>query len=268
MTVPALPAPAAAVSRARMNGPGPAAMPRFRINTSRKSLKTNVVIISDVHLGSGVCRAGDLRRAIAEWYPFERIVILGDLFDDLNFSRLKKHHFGLLDDFRRLSNPSRGVAVDWVEGNHDRQAHEIIHRMIGANVYDELMLEMDGRNYLLLHGHQFDSFLVEYPRISVLAESLYGVVQNREGESKSLSRWLKRKSKGWLKVCRKVEERAVAYARARGADVILCGHTHYHNSGGTGEERDVRYINTGCWTDTPGTLTTIGPDGLHKHMYY
>lgn len=239
-----------------------------QISTGRKSLKTSVVIVSDIHLGSEVCRAKALRKAIAEWYPFERLVILGDLFDDLNFSRLRKHHFGLIDDFRRLTKPSRGVTVDWIEGNHDEQAHDIIHRIIGANVYDELILEMNARKYLLIHGHQFDNFLVEYPRITMLAENIYGAVQRHEGEGKSLSRWLKRKSKGWLSVCRKVEERATGYARARGADVILCGHTHYHNAGPEAVDREIAYVNTGCWTDAPSTLTTIGAEGLHKHMYY
>lgn len=250
--------------------PVPSRVPtgEIALHTTRKTLKTNMVIISDIHLGSEVSRAREVRKALAEWYPFERLIILGDLFDDLNFSRLRKHHFGLIDDFRRLTKPKRGVTVDWIEGNHDEKAHDLVHRIIGARVHSELQLEFGGRNHLFIHGHQFDNFLSEYPRITLMACNIYDAVQRREGEKKSLSRWLKKKSKGWLSVCRKVEERAIAYARIRGADNILCGHTHYHNPRTGVNGNGIRYINTGCWTDSPSTLTTIGPEGLHKHLYY
>jgi UDP-2,3-diacylglucosamine pyrophosphatase LpxH len=238
------------------------------IRTERKSLKTQVVVISDIHLGSEVCRARELRRALAEWYPFSRLIILGDLFDDMNFSRLKKHHFGLIDDFRRLTKPSRGVRVDWIEGNHDEQAHDVIHRIIGANVHDELIVELRGVKYLFMHGHQFDDFLHDHPMISEIAGNIYEAVQRREGEDRSISRWLKRKSKGWMSVCRKVEEKALRHAVGRGAQYILCGHTHYHNPKCKIEGLAAEYVNTGCWTDTPSTLTTIGGEGLRKHLYY
>lgn len=244
------------------------APPQVAIRTTRKSLKTNMVIISDIHLGSEVSRAREARKAIAEWYPFERLIILGDLFDDLNFTRLRKHHFGLLDDLRRLSNPKRQVTVDWIEGNHDDKAHEMIRRIIGANVHKEMILESDGKRHLFIHGHQFDNFLIEYPRITLMANNIYDVVQRREGERKSLSRWLKRKSKGWLSVCRKVEMRALEYARSKDVDYILCGHTHYHNENTGVDGRGIKYVNTGCWTDTPSTLVTIGTDGIQKHLYH
>lgn len=239
--------------------------PAFALRTQYKA---DVVVLSDVHLGSEVSRAKLLRKALQEWYPFRRLIILGDLFDDLNFSRLKKHHFGLIDDLRRLTNPKRGVTVDWVEGNHDLHAHEIIRRVIGANVHSEILLTLHGKRYLFMHGHQFDRFLNEHPIISTLAGNVYEAVQKREGQNQALSRWLKKKSKGWLKICRKVENAALRHANDRNVDFILCGHTHYHDATQHQQQQKIKYVNTGCWTDTPCTLTTIGPDGLRKHLYF
>ncbi|MBI1292559.1 UDP-2,3-diacylglucosamine diphosphatase [bacterium] len=245
------------------------AMPLVEVNvrTSSKTLKADTVVISDVHLGSHVCRAKELRKALRSWFPFRRLIILGDLFDDLNFSRLNKHHFGVIDDFRRLTSSKRGVEVDWIEGNHDQEAHDVIHRIIGANVHDELVLEFGKHRYLFMHGHQFDNFLYDHPIISVMAGKIYEKVQSREGGSNNMSRWLKKKSKGWLKVCKKIEEKAILYAASREADFIVCGHTHYHDADTETPQKMVQYINTGCWTDSPSTLTVFDEKGYRHHLY-
>jgi len=229
--------------------------------------KADTVIISDVHLGSEVSQARLLRQALKEWYPFRRLIILGDLFEDLNFSRLSKHHFRLIDDLRRLTNRKRGVQVDWIEGNHDEDAQDIVRRMIGANVHRELIVEAGGKRYLFLHGHQFDTFLTDHPYLSLWAGSLYQSVQRREGETNSISRWLKKKSKGWIRVCQKVERKAIEYGEERGVDFVVCGHTHYHEATPVSAEGGVRYINTGCWTDFPCKLTTLGDEGM-QHFHY
>jgi len=239
----------------------------INVRTIPKSLKADTVVISDIHLGSEVCRARELRKALRSWFPFRRLIILGDLFDDLNFSRLNKHHFGVIDDIRKLTSSKRGVSVDWIEGNHDEQAHDVIHRIMGAEVHDELILEFGNRRYLFMHGHQFDNFLYDHPILSVMAGKIYEKVQKREGGAKNVSRWLKKKSKGWLKVCKKIEEKAILYAASRDADFIVCGHTHYYDADTRTPQAMVRYINTGCWTDSPSTITTFGTEGHRHHLY-
>ncbi len=267
MTAPALGLVTAPALDTETKNVSPAPLNPVRLNLRKKSLKTDLVVISDVHLGSDVSRAKDLRKALAEWYPFNRLIILGDLFDDLNFARLKKHHFGLLDDFRRLSNPKRGVKIDWIEGNHDEGAEEVIPHMIGATVHKEIIEEIYGQIYLFIHGHQFDDFLNDHPVVSTMASRFYESIQKREGEELSLSRWLKKKSKKWLSVCQKIEMRAINYASERAADVIMCGHTHYYDAESHHPESPIKYINTGCWADRPATLTTVDGEGLKRHLY-
>lgn len=236
------------------------------VKTRRKSLKTDTVVVSDIHLGSEVCRAKHLRRALAEWFPFRRLIVLGDLFDDLNFKRLKKNHFGVLDDIRRLTKPKRGVVVDWVEGNHDVGLDRVIPHLIGARIHRELLLELHGRRYLFIHGHQFDGFLNEHPVATAVATKFYEAVQRREGEAARMSRWLKRQSKQWVKASMTVEAQAREYGRRKGVDAVLCGHTHYDDSR-PARRGEVEYHNTGSWTDAPSTLTTIDEDGVRRHLY-
>lgn len=242
--------------------------PAFQVVTPSKTLNADTVVISDVHLGSKVCRARVLRKALASWYPFRRLVILGDLFDELDFSLLRQnpHHFEVIDDIRELA-AQPGVEVDWIEGNHDEHGHSLIERLLGANVHDHMTLDIQDKRYMFMHGHQFDEFLNNHPKISLLAGSIYIAVQTREGNNRRLSRWLKQKSKKWLKVCQRVERLAVEQARKAGADFILCGHTHYYDAALANPDERIRYINTGCWTDYPCTLTAIDRKGLKQYTY-
>ena len=78
----------------------------------------DTLILSDVHLGSEISRASD-GLALLRSMRFRRLILLGDMFNDLNFRRLKKEHWEFLSHIRKLSNPKRNVEVVWVEGNHD-----------------------------------------------------------------------------------------------------------------------------------------------------
>ena len=68
----------------------------------------DTILVSDLHLGSETSRAREatlfLRTAM-----FNRLILLGDIFCDLNFRRLKKEHWQFLSLIRKLSNPKRGL---------------------------------------------------------------------------------------------------------------------------------------------------------------
>src|SRR5512147_2189708 len=112
----------------------------------------DLVILSDLHLGSEVSRARealDLLRSI----HFRRLILLGDIFCDLNFRRLNKEHWQFLSYIRKLSNPKRGVEVVWVEGNHDRGLAQLMSHLVGVRVYEEYAWHYRGIKYRGIHGH-------------------------------------------------------------------------------------------------------------------
>jgi UDP-2,3-diacylglucosamine pyrophosphatase LpxH len=202
------------------------------------------IIVSDVHLGSGVSRPAALLRVLKE-HSFERLIINGDLFEDLDFTRLRKRHWKLLSYLRKLSKPERGVEVVWVIGNHDVQALGL-GSMLGARICREYTWESNGHKCIAVHGHQFDRFVRERVVVTALATAFYGLVQRIDSRGYRCSRFLKRACKLWLRNSELVAERALAYARRRGAEVIVCGHTHQalKRAGAGGV-----YFNSGCWTD-------------------
>src|SRR5216683_615553 len=75
----------------------------------------NTLILSDLHLGAETSHAGEATRVLKQ-NQFRRLILLGDIFADLNFARLTKEHWKFLGYIRKLSNPKRNVEVIWVKG--------------------------------------------------------------------------------------------------------------------------------------------------------
>src|SRR3981189_2801141 len=96
----------------------------------------DTLILSDVHLGADPSRAREGTRVLKE-NRFHRLILLGDIFADLNFRRLTKEHWKFLGFIRKLSNPRHGIEVVWVEGNHDHGLTEVMSHLLGIPVYQE-----------------------------------------------------------------------------------------------------------------------------------
>ena len=215
-------------------------------------------IVSDVHLGTDLSRPAALL-ATLQRYTFRRLILLGDILDDLNFGRLPRRHWELLAYLRTLCTPDRHIEVVWVAGNHDHLLSKLTHNFLGLLVRKQYQWRYEGKTYLAVHGHQFDSFIARHPLITGGACFLYYTLQRWETDHHRLSRFLKRTSKTWLQVSELLAREATAYAARRGADGIFCGHTHSPLArifGGIG------YYNTGCWTEKPATFITIGARGI------
>lgn len=223
----------------------------------------DTLILSDLHLGSGVSRANDAIHLL-HTQPFSQLILLGDIFANLNFSRLTKDHWKFLSAIRKLSNPKRKVKVIWVEGNHDLGLSNIMSHLVGIPVYQRYVWEYDGMRHLAIHGHQFDRFISRNVFLSRFFESFYCTVQKLDSKNKTISRWLDRFSTRWLRLSDKVERGAIAYARAGHIDRVFCGHTHQAASA---IHPDVAYFNTGSWVDHNATYITINQQGVEIHAY-
>lgn len=218
--------------------------------------------MSDIHLGSEVSRP-EAALATLKNHSFRRLILLGDIFDDLNFHRLSREHWELLSYIRLLTNRKRKVEVIWVVGNHDELLVDVMKYLIGSEVKQDFYWEEDGRKFFAIHGHQFDYFLVQNRIMSDVAALIYRIIQKLDSKRQRLSRFIKRASKKWLRVSKDVAEGAVKMGERKGADCVFCGHTHKALHWII---RDVRYFNTGCWTDIPSSYVTItdGVPELHQ----
>ena len=223
----------------------------------------NTLILSDLHLGAETSHAREATRVLKQ-NRFQRLILLGDIFADLNFARLTKEHWKFLGYIRKLSNPKRNVEVVWVEGNHDHGLTSIMSHLVGVQVYQEYAWEYDRRRHLAIHGHQFDGFQVNRVRLSRLGTSLYLQLQKLDVKGKPIARLVDRVNTSWLRLSPKVSSGALAYARQHAAGRVFCGHTHE----AIHVERDgIHYYNSGGWIDSRLTYITVGNQGVRIHEY-
>jgi UDP-2,3-diacylglucosamine pyrophosphatase LpxH len=223
----------------------------------------NTLILSDLHLGAETSHAREATRVLKE-NRFQRLILLGDIFADLNFARLTKDHWKFLGYIRKLSNPKRNIEVVWVEGNHDHGLTNIMSHLVGVRVYQRYVWRYSGLRHIAIHGHQFDGFQVNNVRLSRLGTSLYLKLQKLDFKSKPLVRLIDRLNTRWLRMSPKVSAGALQYARQQGADRIFCGHTHQAVHV---EQDGIHYFNSGGWVDSRLTYLTVDEQGVRIHDF-
>lgn len=219
------------------------------------SAPVHTLIISDVHLGSRVSRAGALLRLLRSYqagkhqWRFKRLLLLGDIFDGLNFDRLKKHSWQVVGTIREITDEASDAKVVWVAGNHDLALIDLMSHLVGVKVYEQYEWRVGEREFLAMHGHQFDKWIMNYPTISKIPAWIYEVIQQLDGPSQRISRYVKEKSKKWLRINHEVAHGLIKYAEKRGKRYagLFAGHTHFADAIEY-PEFNTWYYNSGCWT--------------------
>ena len=223
----------------------------------------NTLILSDLHLGAETSHAREATSLLKE-KRFERLILLGDIFADLNFARLTKDHWKFLGCIRKLSNPKRGIEVVWVEGNHDHGLANIMSHLVGVRVYQDYRWDYRGLRHIAIHGHQFDGFQVNSLRLSRWGTSLYLQLQKLDFKHKPIARMIDRLNTRWLRMSPKVSAGAIAYAKHHEAQRIFCGHTHHALQV---EQDGISYYNSGGWVDSRLTYLTVDETGVQIHEF-
>ncbi len=223
----------------------------------------DTLILSDLHLGSEVSRASAALRMLKS-ASFNRLILLGDIFSDLNFRRLKKEHWQFLGYIRKLSNPKRNIEIVWVEGNHDHGLSDVMSHLVGIRVYQEYAWEYCGMRHLAIHGHQFDRFVSHNRVISTFLSGVHLGLQKFAFGKRRVIGFLERFDSRWLRLSAKVAAGALAHGRSRDAQRIFCGHTH---EALTLQKDGVEYYNTGSWTQDNATYVAVDPQGVRVCEY-
>ena len=224
---------------------------------------TDAVILSDLHLGSRVCQAKAIVDFLDAIYVRKvrtrRLILNGDVFDSIDFRRLKKSHWKVLSLLRELSGE---IEVTWVCGNHDGSA-EIVSQLLGLEVVDEIVVPSGDKKVLVLHGHQFDRTIERHPVASRWADRLYRLMQTTR-RTYALARRMKRRSKLFLRSTELIRAGAVGRAAELGCDAVCCGHTHLPVAFA---DDPLPYFNSGCWTEAPCHYLTLTAGVVELHAY-
>jgi UDP-2,3-diacylglucosamine pyrophosphatase LpxH len=224
----------------------------------------DAVIISDIHLGCDNCQAKLVIRFLEDILDgriaARRLIINGDVFDSIDFRRLKKTHWKVLSMIRHLSDK---MEVIWTCGNHDGPA-EIISHLLGVQVLNEYIFSSGNRRILVLHGHIFDDFIDDHPVLTWIGDLIYNTLQQIDRRH-YIARLAKARSKIFLHCLEKVQRKSIAHARRLGCHAVVCGHTHHCAASAEG---GIDYFNSGCWTELPSTWLAVDAGHIAIRHYH
>jgi UDP-2,3-diacylglucosamine pyrophosphatase LpxH len=189
-----------------------------------------------------------------------KLILNGDVFDSIDFRRLKKSHWKVLSWFRKLADQ---MDIIWLCGNHDGSA-DIISHLLGLTVQDEYLLHSGDRHILILHGHVFDEFIDAHPILTWVGDQIYFFLQWID-KTHRFAKLAKKGSKTFLRCAQQIQDKSRDYARKKAAHAVCCGHTHQATAQPDGP---VAYYNSGCWTELPcGYLSVAAGEVRLNHVY-
>jgi UDP-2,3-diacylglucosamine pyrophosphatase LpxH len=230
-------------------------------NTTLKTRKLDLVVLSDLHLGTIGCNAKELNHYLYSIQP--RILILnGDVLDIWKFRKyyFPESHLEVLRTLLKMMN--RGTTIYYLTGNHDEQLRYFSDLHNGRfHLLNKLTLNVDGKRVWVFHGDVFD-VTKRYSRwVAKLGGTGYDLmmlmnrVVNRMslalgGGKLSLSKRIKESVKSSVHFIDDFERTAADLAIENGYDYVICGHIHrpvireVKNSEGS-----VIYMNSGDWIE-------------------
>ncbi|WP_375560065.1 UDP-2,3-diacylglucosamine diphosphatase [Bernardetia sp. OM2101] len=228
--------------------------------------KVEVVVISDVHLGTYGSKALPLLDYLNSIEP--KIVVLnGDIIDGWQFSRkyFPTSHVEVVKKI--LDWVSKGVQLYYVTGNHD----EMMRKFVGfgvsnAKIVNKVVLSLDGKLAWIFHGDVFDVTMRHSKWIAKMGADGYGFlillnkavnsVLKKVGKGKiSLSKQIKNSVKSAVKSKNNFETTAAEIAIQNGYDYVICGHIHQPIIKDIEIENDkVCYLNSGDWVENMTAL--------------
>ncbi|MCX6263255.1 MAG: UDP-2,3-diacylglucosamine diphosphatase, partial [Bacteroidetes bacterium] len=121
---------------------------------SRRSVE--LVVISDVHLGTFGCHATELVQYLRSIQP-ETLVLNGDIIDIWQFNKryFPQSHMQVIKEIFSLL--SLGTKVVYITGNHDEIMRRYSDLTIGQlQLTDKWVLELNGKKTWIFHGDVFD----------------------------------------------------------------------------------------------------------------
>jgi UDP-2,3-diacylglucosamine pyrophosphatase LpxH len=226
-----------------------------------KKRNIELVVISDVHLGTYGCHAKELLQYLNSIKP-KTLILNGDIIDIWQFrkSYFPKSHLKVIK--KLISLASRGTKIYYLTGNHDEALRKFSDVHMGNfSLLDKLVLELDGKKAWFFHGDVFDSSVhsakwlaklggIGYDYLILINRFINWILNQLGREPYSLSKRIKGSVKKAVKFISDFENTATEIAIDKEYDFVCCGHIHEpkiirkSNSSGS-----TLYLNSGDWIE-------------------
>ena len=223
--------------------------------------RVEVLVISDIHLGTFGCHAKELLCYLKSVKP-DQVVLNGDIIDMWQFKKWywPQSHMKVLQHILKWA--IKGVPVTYLTGNHDEMLRQFPDLQFGSlRVQDKLLLELDGNKTWIFHGDVFDAS-IQYSKfiaklggqgydLLILINKALNWISESVGQGRiSLSKRVKNSVKQAVKFVSDFENTAAELAIDNGYQAVICGHIHQPaNRMFENEKGSVRYLNSGDWIE-------------------
>ncbi len=231
------------------------------MSSNKKKRKVEVVVISDVHLGTYGCHAKELLKYLKSINP-KTIILNGDIIDIWQFSTRywPKTHMKVLKFL--IGWISEGKEIYYITGNHDEMLRKFVDFKMGSfSIKNKVVLELDGKTAWFFHGDVFDVTMEHSKWLAKLGAKGYDllILINKAvnniceffGKGKiSLSKKIKDSVKSAVKFINNFEQIATNIAIQNKFDYVVCGHIHQPIiKDVVTSEGEVTYLNSGDWIE-------------------
>ncbi len=226
-----------------------------------KKRHVDIVVISDVHLGTYGCHAKELLKYLKSIKPKE-VILNGDIIDIWQFKKRywPKSHMKVIKLIMQWI--SKGIKVHYIAGNHD----ELLRKFAGFNmgslsIVNKVVLELGEEKAWMFHGDVFDVTMQHSKWIARLGAHGYDLLillnrgvnffSKKLGRGPvSMSKKIKNSVKSAVKFINNFEQIAADIAIENKYEYVVCGHIHQPEMRTiTNDKGSVMYLNSGDWIE-------------------
>ena len=238
-----------------------------------KKRSVDLVVISDVHLGTYGCHAKELLNYLKSINP-KTVILNGDIVDIWQFSKRywpKSHMKVVKYLFKWISE---GKEIHYITGNHDEMLRKFVDfQMESFSVKNKLVLDLNGKEAWFFHGDVFDVTMqhskwlaklgaIGYHSLILLNRAINFFTTSLGRDKVSLSKKIKDSVKSAVTFINNFEKTATDIAISKQYDYVICGHIHQPAIKSVSNENGkVCYLNSGDWVEN---LTALE---FHKNKW-
>lgn len=226
-----------------------------------KKRPVDIVVLSDIHLGTYGCHAKELLKYLKSIKPKE-VILNGDIVDIWQFSKRywPKSHMKVVKLI--MEWVAKGIPVHYVTGNHDELLRKFSGSHMGSlSITNKLVMPLHNKKAWIFHGDVFDVTMQHSKWLAKLGAKGYDflILLNRAinfickkiGKGPiSMSKKIKNGVKSAVKFINDFERIAADIAIENGYDYVVCGHIHQPVIKNIKTEKgEVTYLNSGDWIE-------------------
>ena len=244
-----------------------------------KKRKVDIVVISDIHLGTYGCHAKELLFYLKSIKP-KTVILNGDIIDIWQFSKRywPKSHMKVIKHLMHWM--SRKIKIYYITGNHDEMLRKFSGFKMGSfRIVDKLVLPLENdKTAWFFHGDVFDITMQHSKWLAKLGAVGYDSLTHinrlanfisvkilKKGKL-SLSKKIKNSVKSAVKFINSFEQTAADIAITNKYDYVVCGHIHQPEiKEMTNNHGSTLYLNSGDWIENLTALEyTDGKWSIYK----